>query len=261
MKTSLIARNFFNQQSLRKCESTSTSLASSSLLVWLRWLGHARKTYWNLMRLSVTRPIQTGLTVNLTALLLLLRNRRHVAGLVLMLVGVGSTFAHQLFFDMYAEPHDVCGLLGFTPQQCFSKTAWCYVSWYWYLDTIKFCLAAIFGAVGMILFIPPKYSLSFIPFSILQAAGWSYLIHFTFFTDSHQTINAIPHWSILTIGISLGFGIVLSSKYLIYWWNHKALGNWSRHVGVTEMKDLTPNEKQPIYNSLAKEFRQIQKTI
>ena len=260
MKTLSISRIISNQQSLRKCESTFISLVSRCSLVWHRWLSLAKEQLLSLKMclrtLPVPHQVKTGPTVSL-----IIRNKRHLVGIVMLLMGVGSIFAHQFLFDPWAEPHDVCKILGFTPQQCIKETGWCYLSWFYYWHTIRLCVAAIFGAIGMILFIPTKHSLSFIPFSILQAFGWIGLIHFSFFARSFETYHAFPAWEIIVIGFALGFAIVMSTNYLTYWYNHKALGNWSRYVGVTEMQGLTPEQKEPIYQSLAKEFRQIQKTI
>lgn len=245
---------------LKKCESTSTLLAWRFLLEWRRLPGLVRNQLLShktlLMIQSVLRQVQVGPAVSL-----IIRNKRHLVGIVLLMVSVGAIFAHQFLFDPWVEPHDVCQLLGFTPQQCIKETGWCYVSWFYYWHTIRFYVAAIFGAVALILFVPPKYSLSFIPFSILQAFGWIGLMHFSFFAESFETYHAVPAWDITAIGLALGFAIVMSADYLLYWWNHKALGNWTKFVGVAEMKGVTPEQKATINERLAKDFRQIQKLI
>lgn len=250
-----------NQPLLRKCANILTQLALCCLSAWLSLPGHVTKiqSLWNLVQ-SALLAVRAGLSVSQTSLLHLLRNKRHLVGIVLLTVGVGSIYAHQFLFDPYVEPHDVCRLLHFTPEQCVKETGWCYMSWFYYWHTIRFCVAAIFGSVGLILFVPTKYSLSFIPFSILQALGWVGIMHYSLFARSFETYHAIPHWTIIVIGFSLGFAIVMSADYLLYWFNHKALGNWQRFVGVSEM-NLPAEVKEPMYKTLAKEFREIQKTI
>ena len=252
---------FFQPLTKVKCESTFTLSASRFSLLWARLHGLVRIKLLTSTKKFVTRHILTGRVANLLSLLsLLVSNKRHVVGMVLLGLGVGSTFAHQLLFDMYAEPHDVCAVLG---SQCFNRAAgegWCYVSWFWYLDTIKYCVAAIFGAVGLILFVPPKYSLSFIPFSILQAFGWTYLIHFTFFTSSHETINAVPHWSIITIGLALGFGVVMSADALLYWVHHKQRGNWQKWPLIFR-SPLSQEEKNKLFALADKEYDQVNRMI
>lgn len=206
--------------------------------------------------------VLTGLGAWVDSLLQLsLQNKRILVGSIMLVLAVGSAFGHQLLFDMYSQPHDVCKVLG--SFNCYSQetgTGWCYVSWYWYWDTIRFYVSIIFGSIALVLFVPTKYTLSSIPFSLMQAVGWAYLIHFSFFTYSHETVNAVPSTIVIFIAIALGFAVVMSADALLYWENHKKRGNWQRFVGVTEL-DIPFEKKEPMYKQLAKEYREIQKMI
>jgi hypothetical protein len=114
--------------------------------------------------------------------------------------------------------------------------------------------------VALILFVPVKYTLSFIPFSMIHAAGWIGLLHYSVTARSFETFHAFPHWTLIVIGLCLGFAIVMSADALLYWENHKKRGNWQRFVGVTEM-NLPAEQKEPMYKQLAQEYREINKMI
>lgn len=267
MKTqTLKAQSDSTTNKLRRCESTSRTtfmlLVSRCCSYLLLACGHVRNSLLNLAAIArrIMRTFQSA-SQPLLPLILLIRNRRKLTGVILFLVAIASIFFHRLFFNMYEEPHDVCGVIGFSGQ-CYNRaddTGWCYTSWYWYWYEVKYCIAAIFGSVALVLIIPAERSLSFIISSMLHAWGWMFFLHYTFFSTSHETINAVPSWQIIFIGAALGVGIIMSADHLMYWFNHKALGNWQRFVGVTEMKGLTPEQKEPMYQQLAKDYRDVQK--
>lgn len=214
---------------LRKCERESISLASHCSLVWQYWRGLVRTTLSNLaeaarQKVQITRPVK-GLLSQLQVLSL---NKRHAVGIVLWMVGIASLFAH-LFFDPYSVDHQVCRVLGFDLSHCWNgkggneSTGWCYTSWFDYLTQIRFFLALLFWSVALPLLVPPKFSISIIPASLLHAVAWCWILHYSFFSHSYETITAFPHWQIVVIALVLGFSIVLSSNYLIHTYNHRTL--------------------------------------
>lgn len=269
MKTYL--QNFFISitqfNHLRKCENSSgrTFMLSAlcALSVWRSWPGVVRKKLWSLKQ-SAHQVVLTGQSVSRISLLRLLLNKRVLVGIVLLVVGAFGVFAHQFLSDPYIENHAVCPFLGFQPGQCYDRvtdSGWCYMSWFYYLEEVSLYVAIIFWSLAGFVLVPLRFGgVSSIAFSLFNAFGWTMFIHRSFFTASHETYHAVPHWSVFVLALSFGFGLVLSAKNVINWYNHKLTGSQCRHVGVTEM-DLTPEEKEPIYKSLRNEFRQIQRMI
>lgn len=204
----------------------------------------------------VTRPVYRFHLQDLSL------SKRHVVGIVMLGAGVLGVFA-SAFFDPMSYDHAPCKILGLT-NQCFSfetRTGWCFMDWFYYLDSVGIFIGMLFWSVAGIMFVPAKYSLSPVPFSLMHAFAWVKLLHISFFARSYETYHAFPEWQIIIAALALGFGIVMSADFLLYWENHKKRGNWARFVGVTEMEGLTPEQKEPMYQQLAKEYRTIQKSI
>ncbi len=276
MKTYIPEERIFlsdnNLNPLRKCER---SLTKSAFTRWVlrclsslrQQLGHVRNYQLILLKEAVLLKARTIQAVKelLSQLQSITSNKRHVVGFVLWMVGIGSLFVH-LFFDPYANTHQVCRVLGFDPAQCWNgkggaeSTGWCYSSWFDYLTQIRFYLALLFWSVALPLLVPTRYSLSFIPASLLHAVGWCWIIHYSFFSHSFQTITAFPDWSIVVIALVLGFSIVIGSDYMLYWENHKKRGNWQRWPAVHKL-DIDQQLKNKLFDELTDEYYRINKMI
>lgn len=165
-------------------------------------------------------------------------NYRHVLGIMCVLVGAGGIFAHQLFFDESVRDFN-----------------WYYVNHYYFIYTIRPYIVLIFWSAGFILLTPTKYTLAFIPFSLAHSIGWLGLIHYSLFVTSNESFHSVPHWHAFVVAISMGFGVIMTLDSLLYSYNHITLNNHSSFVGITEMKGLKPEEKEPMYQTLAKNFR------
>jgi hypothetical protein len=212
----------------------------------------------------VIQDLEHGLTVNLLApLSQIIHDRRKLIGLVLLAVGIGSVFAHQFLFDMYEEPHDVCRVLHFSESQCYSRITregWCYMSWFYYYETIRFCVAAIFLTLSGFLFMPKGKGVAIIIFSALHGAAWTGLFHYTLFVESHETYHMLPHWHFIVFGLSLGIGIILSADYFAYWEHHKKRGNWQKWPAIFR-STYSQEEKNKLFEMADKEYEQVNRMI
>ena len=209
----------------------------------LRWLSRALSWQDSLrpfISATIIQCVPLDIRAGLSALTSL--NKRQVVGSVLLVVGVFGIFAHQ-FFPQSARDY-----------------SWYYLNWYYFIFTIRPWLVLILWSAGFILFVPGKYSLSFVPFSLVNATGWGGLMHYSFFVDSNESFHTFPQWSIVIASVCLGFAVIKSLDYLLYWVNHKCRGNHARFAGVAEM-NLSPNEKETMFRLLAKEYRDITKMI
>src|SRR5690606_14223080 len=145
-------------------------------------------------------------------------DRRKVIGIVLWMVGIVSLFAH-LFFDPYSIEHQVCRVLGFDLAHCWNgkggveSTGWCYTSWYDYFVQTRVFYSLLFFSVSFPLLIPSKFTVALS--SILHGIGWCWILHYSFFSTSYETINAFPAWRIVWSGLVLGFSVVMSANFLI----------------------------------------------
>lgn len=238
MKAQAQTESFLNQNQ-PLCQN---QLNGYSLLRLLLWLRSSIKSIFSQISQLIHRYAHQVIPDGLTALAKV--EKRKVVGCVLLVVGVFGVFSHQLLFNEADRDY-----------------TWYYLNWYYFLFTLRPWIVLTIWSAAFILFIPKKYTLAFIPFSLFNSIGWCGLLHYSFFVDSNESFHTLPAWPIIVAGLVLGFSIVMSLDALLYWYNHKALGNWCRHVGITEMKGLTPEQKEPMYQSLAKEFRQIQKMI
>lgn len=216
----------------------------------LKWEDHL-KSFWLLLSSSLAACLPTGITfahlgirdtLNALKSLIRLSNKRRVVGTVLMMVGIFGIFLHHLFFSESI------------------RTEWYFTNNYYFYFTIRPYVVSIFWSAAFILFMPAVCNLAWIPFSLWNSIGWCGLIHYSFFVNSNEEFWTFPHWSIIACGVTLGFAIVMTLDALLYWENHKVRGNHTRFVGLAEM-DLDPKMKEPMYKSLAKEFRQNQKMI
>ena len=222
---------FFNQQPLWEGKSQLRWLPRA-----LSWLDSLRPFISATVLQFVPLDIRAGLSA-LTSL-----NKRQVVGFVLLMVGIFGIFAHQ-FFNHSDRDY-----------------SWYYLNWYYFLFTIRPWIVVILWSAGFVLFIPGKYSLSFVPFSLVNATGWCGLIHYSFFVDSNESFHTFPEWSIVIASLCLGLAVIKSLDYLLYWVNHKCRGNHARFAGVAEM-NLSPNDKEHMFQLLAKEYREINKMI
>lgn len=257
----LTVKSFFNLNNHYKCESQLSS-GSPPLRLW-PWSFLCRvRILWITKTRFVLHPLRDGLHASLASLWLLLSNKRHIVGLVLLVVGAVQIFAGQIVSDPYSEPHDVCRFLQFTTEQCVKDSGWCYVSWFYYLETVRMPIALIVWSVAGILFIPIRYSLAFIPFALFNAAGWIWLIHYSFFTHSYDTYHMFPYWQIIALGVFLGFGVVMTADHLLYWYNHRYLASEKRlltlYNGADLLDDATFKAK---FKQFVEEKKAFQKSI
>jgi hypothetical protein len=262
-------RNFLNVNQITTTTKWENSLVStfmqSGLRCWsvlLFWLSLVKTKVKSLSLTPAIQALRTGLTASLLApLSQMIRNKRHVLGVLGLLVGVASVFAHQFFLDMYAEPHDVCRVLHFS--DCYNretKTGWCYMSWFYYYETVRFCIAAIFLTVAGFLFVPPNKSVAVIFFSVLQGAAWTGLFHYSFSVDSHETYHMVPHWHFMVVGLMLGFGIIISADHLSWIWNHRVLAFEKRLETLYNGCDLVADDKfKGLFKKFVEEKRAFQK--
>lgn len=256
-----------NQQSLRRCESQlvqswllSLSLAQS--------FGHARTKMLRRRLKSAGQAVRDGLSALLLSLRQLFQNKRTVFGIVFLVVGLVSYFAHHFMFDAYDfTSHNVCSLLGFQPGQCWNGLAgaesrgWCYVSAFYYWDAVSLFIAIIFWSVAGFLLVPAKFGgVSSILFSFLNGFGWTMLIHRSFFTTSHESYHSTPALIVIVLGLSFGFGVVLSAKNIIYWWSHKARGNWQKWPAVHKL-DIDQQLKNKLFDELTEDYYKVNRMI
>lgn len=191
----------------------------------------------------------------------LFQNKRHLAGSVMLVAGVLGIYS-GLFFDSFNINHAPCELFGLT-SQCFNfetKSGWCFMNWYYYMDSVDVYIALLFWSVAVVLFIPPKYSLSFIPASLVHAMGWLKILHITFFARSYETYHAFPEWEIIVIALCLGFSIVMSADFLLYWENHKKRGNWQKWPAIYR-SSYSQEEKNRMYEIADKEYNEVNRMI
>jgi hypothetical protein len=253
-------RNFLIAESIKQSLQWERKL--SRVWHWLQsclrgFLYHVRMIAQSQNHKSVIQALLTGLTASR----LMIRNKRQVVGFVMLVVGIASVFAHQFLLDMYAEPHDVCRVLG--SDQCYNRATregWCYMSWFYYYETIRFCVAAILLTVAGFLFTPPNKSVSVIFFSALQGAAWAGLFHYTFSVNSHETYHLFPHWHFIIVGLTLGFGVIVSADYVGYIWNHRILAFEKRLLTLYNGCDLVDGEKfKGLFKKYVEEKKAFQK--
>lgn len=219
-------RNFLFTKPLRRCERHSRSFSLRRLLSLLASL-------FTPAIIHAHRVILDGRD----ALKELLNNRRHFIGGVLLVVGVFSILFHQLFLNEAARDWN-----------------WYYVNWYYYYFTIRPYVLLILWSSAFILFTPTKFSLAFIPFSIVQAAGWCMILHYSIFVNSNQSFHEIPNAYCIVIGLSLGFSIIMSLDYLLYRHHHITRNILSSFVGLAEM-NAPAESKEEMYKQLAVNYR------
>lgn len=265
MKAS-INRNFFNQliQPLWKNSFQKTLMpwASRCSLVWQSWLGAVKTKARLLSRKSVRWAATVTPAVCLHRPLHFLKTKRHLVGMVMLTAGVLG-FYSSLFFNPLNYNHAPCEVFGLT-DQCFSfetRTGWCFMNWSIYLDAVGWAMGLIFWSVAGLMFVPPKYSLSWIPASVFHAIGWVKLLHISFFARSYETYHALPQWEIIWAAILLGvFGIIMSRDAVNYWENHKKRGNWQKWPAIYR-SDFSQEEKNALYAKADKEYDQVHKMI
>ena len=246
---------FFNQQPLRKCANILTSSALCCLSLWLSLPGHIGQQY----ALRATQIIRIVYQLRHQ----LFQSKRHVIGFVLLGAGVLGYFSGSFFnpMDYDHAPCQVFGLVG----QCYSfetRSGWCFMNWFYYLDTITWAIGLLFWSVAAILFIPQKHGLAIIPASLLHALGWVKVLHFTLFARSYETYHAFPDWQIITIALALGFGIVMSANYLIHTYNHRTLAFEKRLLTLYNGVDLLSGDQfKGAFKKYVEEKQAFQKTI
>lgn len=266
-----LTKNQINHKS--KCENsfqrTSTLLVYRFSFLLQSLPSHVRMRMLRLRQISVRPQVLIGRAALLRSLRQLFQSKRHLVGFGLLGVGMLACFAQYLFLDHtdYSS-HNICPLLGFQPGQCWNglsgedSNGWCYVSAFYYWNEVSFFVGLIFFSLAGFLLVPLRYSgISSIVFSFINALGWAMFIHRSFFAVSHETFIAIPTVTVIILALAFGFGVVLSAENIVNYYTHKLTGNECRHVGITEMKGMTPEQKEPLYQGLANEFRQIQKSI
>ena len=258
----------FNQDpiTLRKCVNTLTSLGWCCLSAWLSLPGHVQKQQLNLAVVAHPKArIILAVKVLLSQLRQLISNKRHVVGAGLWVVGIGSLFAH-LFFDPYSFEHQVCSVLGFDPAHCWNgkggaaSAGWCYTSWFDYFVQTRFFIALLFWSVSIPLLLPSKFSVALS--SVVHGIGWCWLIHYSFFSTSYETINAFPEWGIVMAGLVLGFSIVMSADYLIHAYNHRFMAFEKRLLTLYNGADLVDDHTfKGLFKKFVEEKQAFQKTI
>lgn len=266
MKT-LTDKNFLISvyKPLRKCESTFMLLASQSLSVWRRLRGLVRK---HLLSPLKEAALLKALTIpDVRGLLSLNLNKRHIVGITLWMVGISCLFIH-LLFDPYSMEHQVCRVLGFDPANCWNgkggseSTGWCYTSWFDYFVQIRFFVALLFWSVALPLLVPVKKSLCIFIASTFFAIGTGWILHYSFFSTSYQTINAFPEWRLFAIGLALGASVVMSTDYLVHAYNHRVIAFEKRLLTLYNGADLVDDKKFKIlFKQYVEEKQAFQKTI
>lgn len=256
MKTIFFNLKLNNHKWKNFLNASGTSLYSRFSSLWEVLLSLVRMKKLNLTLTFVPRLTTTGLTVNLSTFRHLYQNKQHLVGVVFLLVGVAAIFVHQ-FFDFYSEDHAVCKLIFFSADEC--KT-WCYVNWYYYLFTIRFFITILFWSITLVMFVPGKYSLSFIPFSLIHAAGWIGILHYSMSARSFETYHAFPGWQIILYSLALGFGIIMSAGHLTFWLNHRDRSNHARWPGVHKL-DIDQALKNRLFDELADEYNKVKNML
>lgn len=256
-------------QPLRRWSSSKDTLM---LLVWPCWsllaqLHGAVKSTLSSLAEAVRQKVQITRVVSQlqSQFRSLTQNKRHTVGVALWMIGVASLFIH-LLFDPYSQEHQVCRVLGFDLSHCWNgkggaeSTGWCYTSWFDYLTQIRVFIALLFWSVSLPLLVPPKFSLSIIPASIAHAVAWCWILHYSFFSTSYETINAFPHWRLIAVGMALGFSIVMSADYLIHAYNHRVRAFEARLETLYNGADLlTPEQFRTTFKKFVEEKRAFQK--
>lgn len=208
-------------------------------------------------------PLLTRITqgVYLRPLLHLFQSKRHLLGVVLLGAGVIGFFSGSFFNPMNYD-HAPCRVFGLA-DQCYNfstQQGWCFMNWFYYLDTITWAIGLLFWSVAVVLFIPSNYGLAIIPASLLHALAWVKILHVTFFARSYESYHAFPEWQIIAAALGLGFGIVMSADFLLYWENHKKRGNWQKWPAIFR-SPLSQEEKNRLYAMADKEYDQVNRMI
>jgi hypothetical protein len=267
MKTSITNQNFLiskeTNQSTTTCENYFKSLFRRCSLLALLFGRRVQMKARSLSQGSAGWATLITRSVYRLNLLRPFQSKRHLVGLVMVMAG-GIGFYSGLFFDPMVYDHAPCRVFGLT-DQCYNfetKAGWCFISWYIYLDAIGWAILFLFGAIGVLMFIPQKLNKAWIPASILHAIAWTWIIHVSFFARSYQTYRTFDwsiEWPLILAAAMLGvFGVMMTNQAVLYWENHKKLGWECRVVGVIEM-DLPFDQKEPYLRKLAGDWRQIQK--
>lgn len=272
MKTSqtndfLISTNLSNNQQplewKRKSKSMFMLLAWRCSLVWVRLPGHVRKMKSLLLKFA-DRVAQTGRSVNPLSLRQLFRNKRHLIGALALGLGVVVYFAHHFLSDPYIEDHAICPLLGFQPGQCYNRVTdlgWCYMSWFYYWDTVNLFVSIILWSVAGFLLVPLNFGgVSVIAFSLFNAFGWVMFIHRSFFTISHETYHMFPSWGVIVLALAFGLGVILSVKNVVFWYQHRDRSNHARWPGVHKL-DIDQAMKNKIFDELTEEYYKVKKMM
>lgn len=271
MKNKTLETNFFNNQLQPqiKWESLSRSTfmrwVSRCLLEWRSWLGRVRKMLSSLAEAALrSHPIIRVAKELLSQPQSLSHNRRRVVGVVLWGVGMSALFAH-LLFDPHSVEHQVCRVLGFDPAHCWNgkggaeSTGWCYTSWFDYVVQIRFFVALLFWSVALPLLVPHK--LSIVIASSFFAVGTGWILHYSFFSTSYETINAFPHWRLFAIGLTAGFSIVMSADYLIHTYNHRVRAFEARLGTLYNGADLIDDKQfKGLFKKYVEEKKAFQKS-
>src|SRR5687768_5655839 len=227
-----------NQPLLRKCANILTSLALCCLSAWLSLPGHVMKNLRSLSRVYAVTAIQTTLTASLQCLRLLFQNKRHFVGVVMLGTGVVSYFAGSIFFSPSQFDHGPCHLFGIA--QCFSfetRSGWCLMSWYLYLDNTGWAVAALFISVA-IAFLIPRNGLHIALAVPVHAIALTKILHVSFFARSHDTYTAFPDWQIIVAALTVAVGIILTADYVIHAYNHRELAFQKRLLTLYNGVDL-----------------------
>ncbi len=237
-----------------KCESTLTQSASRCLSLWRRLHGHVKSSLLSLKEVVRRNHLTTLAAKGLSSHPIL--NRRHVTGFSLWMVGIAALFAHHLF-NPYSMEHQVCRVLGFDASHCWNgkggseSTGWCYTSWFDYIVQIRFFVALLFWSVALPLLAPVNKNLCLFIASTLFAIGLGWILHYSYFSTSYETINAFPHWRLFAIGMAAGVSVVLSTDYLLHAYNHRVPAFEARLETLYNGADLV-DDKQ--FKSLFKKF-------
>lgn len=215
-------------QNLQKCQENLKSFWQQLRLSWLDYLP------------TVISPAPLCIRIGPFAsvvLTVIATNRRYLVGGLFLGLGVLSLFLHQFFPESERNWH------------------WYWVNNFYFVFTLRIWILLICGSAAGMLFSPAKWKLAYIPFALLHAIGWLFILHYTVFVDAsiefttkaemikafaeaHERFHAVPHWYAFVMAGSLGVSIILSLDYLLYRYNHIIRNNHASCIGLLKIKDV-----------------------
>lgn len=242
MKTSRIFLPIHNLQfnHLKSCLKNGLRESRS------RWSSFCRLSVLQLSS-PILRTLRLYATLGCLAGKEIYSNDRKFAGVGVLTVSLAFWWAH-LFFDYSTV-----------------VPGWYYKNWFFWFFTNREELTIGFGLIGFFLLCPQKwgYKYALAPIIIYFFSEVVYqsfqITHWTHFYRS--MFSPERGWQLLLFIPALIFSGMKVIDYVVYTKYHPKAGTICRIVGTIESPGLTDDQKMPILDKLAKEYRNLNERI